>query len=274
LSHTLEKAFGTSAQNLELKFLKNVGLLKVTNLALTRFTFNKKSFFITIGSNEINTLNSFQEENKCLELINALKSSIEDELKSFIQAIELKSTIDASRAHLGILETCETHHALSIQFILNGQKQILLIPLESKMFNPQFLAEHAGFNENSKVLIVDDSRMNRLVLKTYLLAAGFIHLEEAAEGRSALLKIRQSITPFNLVIADWHMPEISGIELLKEVRGNSETKNMPFILATSEQKKEEIMEAVKYKVSGYLVKPYSPQSLMKSMKNAKEASEK
>lgn len=104
-----------------------------------------------------------------------------------------------------------------------------------------------------KILVVDDSK---LIVKTILLMlkkAGYADLDSAGSVNEALYKIKKD--KFDLIISDWKMPELTGIDLLKYLRKNSSTKNIPFIMATALSEKTKIMEALKLGVQGYLTKP-------------------
>lgn len=114
------------------------------------------------------------------------------------------------------------------------------------------------FAPSTRILVVDDLSSLRDLLKAYLRRLGFKHISEAADGREAyqsLVSAKAAGSPFELVISDWNMPNVSGIELLKMVRALPEWKNLPFILLTTESEKDKVMEAVQNGVSNYMVKP-------------------
>jgi two-component system chemotaxis response regulator CheY len=112
------------------------------------------------------------------------------------------------------------------------------------------------------VLVVDDVPLTRKMVCDSLLTLGISNTTQAPNGKTALGIVRErSIThsqnPFDLILCDWNMPELSGIELLKEVRKIEAARNIPFILITSEVKKENVVEAMEAGVAGYIVKPFS-----------------
>jgi two-component system chemotaxis response regulator CheY len=113
--------------------------------------------------------------------------------------------------------------------------------------------------KNSRILIVDDSRTTRRILKKYLADAGFTNAEEAPNGELAWGKLLGGNPRFAMVFADWHMPNLNGLELLKKVRGRDEFKDLPFIMTTGERKKEEVEKAIRAGATGYIVKPFEPQ---------------
>jgi two-component system, chemotaxis family, chemotaxis protein CheY len=111
----------------------------------------------------------------------------------------------------------------------------------------------------SPILIVDDySRMLRII-RNLLRSLGYEQVEEASDGASALEKLRQK--PFNLVISDWNMEPMSGLELLREVRADPTLAKLPFIMVTAEARAAKIAEAERAGVSGYIIKPFGAEAL-------------
>ena len=112
---------------------------------------------------------------------------------------------------------------------------------------------------NMKVLIVDDFATMRRILKNIMKQIGFSDITEADNGKNAL-KILKS-QEIDLILCDWNMPEMAGIEVLNTVRGDDELKNTPCIMVTAEAQKENILEAVKAGVSSYVVKPFTAETV-------------
>lgn len=112
---------------------------------------------------------------------------------------------------------------------------------------------------NMKVLIVDDFATMRRILKNIMKQIGFSDITEADNGKNAL-KILKS-QEIDLILCDWNMPEMAGIEVLNTVRADDELKNTPFIMVTAEAQKENILEAVKAGVSSYVVKPFTAETV-------------
>jgi two-component system chemotaxis response regulator CheY len=115
-----------------------------------------------------------------------------------------------------------------------------------------------------KVLVVDDFSTMRRIVKNILRQLGFENILEADDGMSALDVLRSQSIDF--IISDWNMPRLSGIELLKAVRTSEEWKDLPFLMVTAEGQKENVIEAVKAKVSNYIVKPFTPETLAEKIK--------
>jgi two-component system chemotaxis response regulator CheY len=111
----------------------------------------------------------------------------------------------------------------------------------------------------SPILIVDDySRMLRII-RNLLRQLGYAQVEEAPDGASALEKLRQK--PFALVISDWNMEPMSGLELLRAVRADPALADLPFIMITAEARAAKIAEAQRAGVSGYIIKPFGAEAL-------------
>lgn len=116
---------------------------------------------------------------------------------------------------------------------------------------------------NLKVLIVDDFATMRRILKNILKQIGLKNIREAENGKEALKELKKE--KFDLILCDWNMPEMPGIELLTEVRSDAELKHIPFVMVTAEAKKENILEAVKGGVSSYIVKPFTAETVSEKL---------
>lgn len=110
--------------------------------------------------------------------------------------------------------------------------------------------------EDLVVLVVDDFATMRRILKKILKDLQFGEVIEADNGVEALKLLRS--TKVDLIVSDWNMPEMGGLELLKLVRGDAQLKEIPFLMVTAEAQRDNILEAVKAKVSNYVVKPFTP----------------
>lgn len=117
------------------------------------------------------------------------------------------------------------------------------------------------FDLSTKILIVDDMMTMRKIVAKACREMGFTDLTEAADGALAWTKISESETPFGLIISDWNMPNCTGVELLKRVRSSQKFGKTPLILVTAEAEQVQIIEAVKAGVSGYVVKPFTTETL-------------
>ena len=115
-----------------------------------------------------------------------------------------------------------------------------------------------------RILVVDDFSTMRRIIKNILKQIGFTNVDEAENGQAALAKIGDGGN-YDFVISDWNMPEMTGIELLKQVRANESTKDLPFLMVTAEAKKENVIEAVKAGVNNYIVKPFTAEVLQEKI---------
>ena len=112
---------------------------------------------------------------------------------------------------------------------------------------------------NMKVLIVDDYKTMLRILRNLLKQLNFNNIEDATDGSMALQKLRQE--NFGMVISDWNMEPITGIQLLREVRADDKLKHLPFIMITAESKSENVIAAKEAGVSNYIVKPFNAETL-------------
>ena len=110
---------------------------------------------------------------------------------------------------------------------------------------------------NMKILVVDDFSTMRRIIKNLLRDLGFNNTSEADDGLTALPMLKSG--NFDLLVTDWNMPGMQGIDLLKAVRAEADEnlKNIPVLMVTAEQKKEQIIEAAQAGVNGYIVKPFT-----------------
>mgnify|MGYP001374632066 CR=1 FL=1 len=113
---------------------------------------------------------------------------------------------------------------------------------------------------NLKFLIVDDSVTMRRIVINSLKNLGYENYVEAADGKEAMAKLGIDPT-INFIITDWNMPNMSGLEFTKAVRGDASFQNIPILMVTTRGVKEDIVEALQAKVSNYVVKPFTPQVL-------------
>lgn len=120
------------------------------------------------------------------------------------------------------------------------------------------------FPKETNILIVDDMSMMRKLVKAQLKDLGFAQITEAQNGAEALTIIEQQDsqnTPIQLVLADWNMPVLTGIELLAKLKASAKFKNLPFIIITAEGEVHQVTEAIKLGVSSFIRKPFSPEAL-------------
>lgn len=110
-----------------------------------------------------------------------------------------------------------------------------------------------------KVLVVDDMSTMRRIVKNVLRQIGFSDIVEAENGQDALTKLKGG--GFGLVVSDWNMPVMQGIELLRAIRADAELKTLPFLMVTAEAQKENLIEAVQAGVNNYVVKPFTAEVL-------------
>lgn len=118
-----------------------------------------------------------------------------------------------------------------------------------------------------RVLIVDDYKTMLRIMRNLLKQLSFENVEEAIDGTAALEKLREFDGDFGLVISDWNMEPMTGIQLLREVRGDDALKQIPFIMVTAESKSENVIAAKEAGVSNYIVKPFNAETLKSKMES-------
>ncbi|GAU09050.1 chemotaxis response regulator CheY [Desulfoplanes formicivorans] len=112
---------------------------------------------------------------------------------------------------------------------------------------------------NMRILVVDDFSTMRRIIKNILRQLGYNNIVEADDGSTGWDILNKDKIDF--IISDWNMPIMSGIELLKKVRASEEFADLPFLMVTAEAQQENIIEAVQAKVSNYIVKPFTAETL-------------
>lgn len=115
------------------------------------------------------------------------------------------------------------------------------------------------YNPDMRVLIVDDFSTMRRIVRNILRQLGFNNVVEADDGSTAWDMLHREKIDF--IVSDWNMPKMTGIELLRKVRASEEFANIPFLMVTAEAQQENIIEAVQAKVSNYIVKPFTADTL-------------
>lgn len=118
-----------------------------------------------------------------------------------------------------------------------------------------------------RILIVDDQTSIRSLIKEILHSMEVTDIAEASNGAIALHKLRTS-PPFNLLICDWYMPEMTGVELIKQIRSDPQLFPLRVLMLTSEQSRENILTVAALKIQGYVVKPFKPDTLVKGVTGA------
>ncbi len=114
-----------------------------------------------------------------------------------------------------------------------------------------------------KVLVVDDFATMRRILKNILKQLGFKNLVEADDGTTAWDVLEEQ--KIDLVLADWNMPKMTGLELLKKVRASENYAKVPFLMVTAEAQKQNVIEAVQAGVSNYVVKPFTAEAISEKL---------
>ncbi|OSZ41940.1 two-component system response regulator [Alcaligenes faecalis] len=113
--------------------------------------------------------------------------------------------------------------------------------------------------KNIKILVVDDFPTMRRIIKNLLKDLGYENVDEAEDGQMGLEKLRNG--NFEFVVSDWNMPNLDGLEMLKQIRADSNLASLPVLMVTAEAKKENIIAAAQAGANGYVVKPFTAATL-------------
>lgn len=120
-----------------------------------------------------------------------------------------------------------------------------------------------AYDPNMLVLVVDDFSTMRRIVKNILRQLGFNNIIEADDGTTAWEILQKQKIDF--IVSDWNMPQMTGIELLRKVRADEKFADLPFLMVTAEAQQENILEAAQAKVSNYIVKPFTADTLKKKI---------
>jgi two-component system chemotaxis response regulator CheY len=105
-----------------------------------------------------------------------------------------------------------------------------------------------------KILVVDDFSATRQVVKNTLEQFGFNNIEEVADGYSALVRLKSAL--FDFVIMDWGISQMSGLDLLKQIRADPELKHIPVLMVTEDHLQENVVVAIKAGLNDYIIRPF------------------
>ena len=122
---------------------------------------------------------------------------------------------------------------------------------------------------DTKFLVVDDMATMRRIIKSLLTQLGYKNIDEAEDGKEALNKLKSQ--KYDFVITDWNMPNMTGLELVQEIRKDPELKHLPVLMVTAEAKKENVIAAIKAGVNNYVVKPFTAETLKEKIEKVWDA---
>jgi two-component system chemotaxis response regulator CheY len=116
---------------------------------------------------------------------------------------------------------------------------------------------------NMKILVVDDMVTMRRIVKNILKQLGFANVDEAENGQDALQKLRGDA--YGFVVSDWNMPVMTGIDMLRAIRGDEKLKAIPVLMVTAEAQQSNLVEAVQAGISNYIVKPFTAETMQEKL---------
>jgi two-component system chemotaxis response regulator CheY len=258
------------------------GPFDISVLGMLRFATQKGMVTYAIGSSDPKFLGRWKEissfpvdpaataaaKSPEFELMKSLFMTLEPLLKANGFTVDPKSVILQEGEQLGDWGKISSEHCLRLLVGTPAGDLNFEIPLFNNEFVKERTLELYGFKDSARILVVDDSLTARKSSRNCLAMAGYFQLDEAADGQLGLNKVMGSNPRFDLVVADWHMPNMSGLEMLKKIRAIPEFKKLPVILVTGEKNKEEVISAIREGVTAYLVKPVGLPDFLKALKKA------
>ncbi len=167
-----------------------------------------------------------------------------------------------------LMLTSEANEENILKALEEGADQYITKPFKATMLEEtikKILSAKNVFG-NKKVLVVDDSPVMRRIIKKNLKQAGFLeeNILESPDGDTATDRIL--VENFDLIISDWHMPKVDGLEFFYRLQAYDDFKDIPFLMVTSEAQKEKVMEALNAGISNYILKPFTAMDLEKKIK--------
>jgi two-component system chemotaxis response regulator CheY len=144
--------------------------------------------------------------------------------------------------------------------------QELLFRMQRMEYDSRRRSAFMGIDQVDKgihILVVDDFSTMRRIVRNLLRELGFSNFDEAEDGVQALQKLHSR--PFDFVVSDWNMPNMQGIDLLRAIRSDPQLKHIPVLMVTAEAKRENILEAAQAGVNGYIVKPFTADTLKEKL---------
>ena len=118
-------------------------------------------------------------------------------------------------------------------------------------------------DKNIRILIVDDYSTMRRIVKNLLHDLGYVNMTEADDGKTAWAALQAG--NFDLVVTDWNMPGMTGLDLLKNIRGDARLATLKVLMVTAEAQRDQIIEAAKNGVNGYIIKPFTAATLKEKL---------
>ncbi|MDY0162007.1 MAG: chemotaxis response regulator CheY [Desulfobotulus sp.] len=186
--------------------------------------------------------------------------------KRKVSCQKIKLAIIIERNHAKVSKNYRVFQAARQQSVFptvfTGAAFLLLEPLPITT-TPHKSGGFPTMDVSIKILVVDDFATMRRILKNILKQLGFTNITEADDGTTALEALSKN--SFDLIISDWNMPKMSGLELLKKVRSDPAYKNIPFLMVTAEAQKQNVIEAVQAGVSNYVVKPFTAEAIAEKL---------
>lgn len=147
-------------------------------------------------------------------------------------------------------------------------EQMIEKVLRGKLTPKKANIHYRPLNQDSRILVIDDFETMRQLMRNAFIDLGYFNIDDAINGVEAMDLIKKAYherDPYQLVFADWNMPEMNGLELLQELQKDYLLRGAPFIMVTAENEKNQVINAISAGVDDYIVKPLNPKTLLKKL---------
>ncbi len=125
-----------------------------------------------------------------------------------------------------------------------------------------------------RTLVVDDFSTMRKIVKNVLRQIDITDVTEAENGKKALDILKEDPAAFDLIVSDWIMPEMTGIDFLRACKESDAIRKIPFVMVTAEAQKDSVLEAIKAGVDNYIAKPFTPDKLQEAIQKARSKAQR
>ncbi len=125
--------------------------------------------------------------------------------------------------------------------------------------------QYMALDPDLRILIVDDQETVLEILRGILRKIGFRKIDTAKDGAQAIQALRAAADPYGLVISDWNMKPMTGLQLLQAIRQDNGLAGTPFVMITGENTKDRVVAAMEAGVSSYIMKPFSFEAVKKRL---------
>ena len=153
-------------------------------------------------------------------------------------------------------------------FAKNDLEKMIERVLRSRLTPKRALSYYRPLNQDSRILVIDDFETMRQLMRNAFIDLGYFNIDDAVNGQEAYDLIKKAYhekDPYQLIFADWNMPEMNGLQLLHELQKDHLLRGAPFMMVTAENEKSQVINAISAGVDDYIVKPLNPKTLVQKL---------